>query len=83
MPRLERDVRRAEPARPGHGEQPERAGADDRDPVARSRAGEPERMPRHGRRLDDGGVAQVETRREGGPALGRDAELLGHAAVGD
>jgi len=79
---VERDRRRTEPAGTGHGEQPERAGADDRDTRARTGAGEPQRMPGDGRRLHNGRVTDVEPRREGDQPGRRRPELLGHAAVG-
>ena len=79
---LERDRLRAEPAGTGHGEQPERTGADDRDTCARTGAGQPERVPRDGGRLHDGRVTHVEPRREGDQPGRRRTELLGHAPVG-
>ena len=64
------DVRGAHVPGAGNREQSERAGADHRDPGVRPGAGEAERVPGDGRRLDERGVAHVEPGRDLDEALG-------------
>src|SRR6266511_2242964 len=74
--RLDRDVLAALAAGAGNREQTERAGADDRDPLAWRGVGEAQGVPRDGSRLDDRRVAQIETIGDRDESRGRGAERL-------
>ena len=71
MPALERHVV-AQEAGDGDGHEPDRATADDDEPLARFDAGSSETVPRHARRFHEAGVADLEPGRQLHEAVPRD-----------
>ncbi len=78
----EADLGGAHRLRGGHGQQADRAGADDQHPGVGADATDPHPVPGHRGGLDQCATGHVEADGEVDQPLGRGPELLGHAAVG-